>query len=193
MKINQESEEIKSQGNTSDKKKPVKRKLVFDSIVTFLIGVSPFIYYLYEVSPDGNVWRTFLFTYTSNGYEDLYVAFWIYLSKFVPLYLLSIWFISCKHWWYHIILIPISMYAFQLYNSLRKDTNIDELEIYWIIPILMIIAPLVYWIRIRLFDKLVHGIDLKAIERELDEYKEKERLEKIKKEEERKKRMSDIH
>ncbi|AXG71205.1 hypothetical protein KORDIASMS9_03461 [Kordia sp. SMS9] len=67
------------------------------------------------------------------------------------------------------------MYAFQLTNALYKNqANIDEIEIYWLIPIMMVITPIVYLIRLKLFDKLVLGIDLKKIEAELDEYDRKE-------------------
>ncbi|NER13769.1 hypothetical protein GWK08_09985 [Leptobacterium flavescens] len=171
-----------------------KKYLVKTSIVAALIAISPYIFYLYESFPNAEVWETRFFTFYSNYYSNVQIAMWVYMNKIVPLYLFIIWFFTCKHWWYHILLIPISMYAFQLFEAFNDEAGyVDEVEIFYLIPIMMIIIPLVYWIRIRLFDKLVYGIDLKAIERELDEYKEKERLEKLKKEEERKKRLSDIH
>ena len=90
--------------------------------------------------------------------------------------LLIIWFFTCKHWWYHVILIPISMYIFQLVSSLNDDVRyIDEFEIYYIIPVMMIVIPIVYLIRLKLFDKVVHGIDLDKIDKELKEYQDKER------------------
>jgi hypothetical protein len=51
----------------------------------------------------------------------------------------------------------------------------DEVEIYWMIPIMMIIVPIVYFIRIKLFDKYVYSIDLKKIDAELAEYERKEK------------------
>ncbi|XLS27503.1 hypothetical protein ACJD0Z_09875 [Flavobacteriaceae bacterium M23B6Z8] len=135
-----------------------------------------------------------MFTYESNYYENVNVAMWTYMQKVVPFLLLLIWFFTNKHWWYHILLVPIIMYAFQLFGTISSETLIlDEVELFYLFPIMMVIIPFVYWIRLRLFDKLVYGIDLKEIERELDEYKEKEKAEKKKKEEERKKRLSDIH
>ncbi|WP_241483416.1 hypothetical protein [Kordia zhangzhouensis] len=154
----------------------VRKKLLIDSLIIFLIFISPFLYYLYEYSPDGDVWKTNWFTITSNGYQDLYISFWMYLSKIIPLLLLILWFLTCKHWWYHIILVPIAMYAFQLVNALYKNSlKVDEIEIYWLIPIMMVVVPIVYLIRIKLFDKLVLGIDLKKIEAELEEYERKEK------------------
>ncbi|WP_246160897.1 hypothetical protein [Maribacter flavus] len=37
----------------------------------------------------------------------------------------------------------------------------------------MVIIPFVYFIRVKLYDKYVHGIDLEAMEAELEELKEK--------------------
>ena len=94
---------------------------------------------------------------------------WIYMGKLVPLTLLILWFFTCKHWWYHIILIPVSMYAFQLFSVFIEDTAyFDEVEIYWLLPIMMVIIPFVYFIRIKLYDRHVHGIDLEAMEAELE-------------------------
>lgn len=68
------------------------------------------------------------------------------------------------------------MYAFQLFNILNNESGyIDEFEITWLIPIMMVIIPFVYLIRIKLFDKLVLGIDLRKIEAELEEYERKEK------------------
>ena len=39
----------------------------------------------------------------------------------------------------------------------------------------MVVIPFVYFIRLKLFDKYVHGIDLEAMNAELEYYKNKER------------------
>ncbi|WP_420573379.1 hypothetical protein [Kordia sp.] len=68
------------------------------------------------------------------------------------------------------------MFGFQLFGAIENKSSIlDVVEIYWLIPIMMIIIPFVYFIRIRLMDKLVYGIDLKKIDAELEEYKRKEK------------------
>lgn len=72
------------------------------------------------------------------------------------------------------------MFAFQLVSLVYQERYLDEVEIYWLIPIMMVVTPFVYFIRIKLFDKHVLGIDLEAIDAELKVYKEKERLEKEK-------------
>lgn len=153
-----------------------KKKIFIDTIIIIFIAVSPFIAYSYLAAPKAEIWETSYFTITKNGFSNTYVALWIYVGKLVPLYLLIFWFITCKHWWYHIILVPITLYGFQLFSALNKGTNlIDENESFWVIIVLMCVSPIVYIIRLRLIDRLVLGIDLKKIEAELEEYERKEK------------------
>ncbi|WP_224490537.1 hypothetical protein [Robertkochia flava] len=154
---------------TKFKKRKESFNLVTGSIVAILIAVSPYIFYLYESFPREETWKTWFFYFSSK--RDLFTTAWLIFSKLVPLYLITIWFLTCKHWWYHAILIPISMYVFQLMSLFNEDIRfIDEFEIYYIIPIMMIVIPLVYLIRLKIFDKVVHGIDLKQIDKELEKY-----------------------
>lgn len=157
------------------KKTPNKaRILALGSIVAILIAISPYIFYLYESFPNEQVWETTFFTFRTNYYSSLYMAAWNVMNKMVPLFLLILWFLTCKHWWYHVILIPISMFTFQLISAVSEDIRyLDEFEIYYIIPVMMVVIPVVYLIRVKIFDKVVHGIDLKEIEKELKEYEEK--------------------
>src|SRR5690606_2435185 len=85
--------------------------LLLGSIIALSIAFSPYLFYLYEIFPDGPVWENSFFTYESKTYRSVLAAAWTYLGKITPLFLLLIWFLTCKHWWYHAILIPISMYV----------------------------------------------------------------------------------
>lgn len=150
------------------------------SIVAILITITPYIFYSYNWFPKTKQIDLFFFTYESNFQESISIVMWFFMAKFIPLLLLTLWFFTCKHWWYHVILIPIAMFAFQLVSLVYQERYLDEVEIYWLIPIMMVVTPFVYFIRIKLFDKHVLGIDLEAIDAELKVYKEKERLEKEK-------------
>ena len=162
---------------TKVKKKKAKKKIFLESIVVFFIAISPFLYKLYEylpINPDGTV-SIFWFTIGTNGFDEAPTYIWFLAGKLIPLYLLVFWFLTSKDWWYHIIIIPIAMYAFQLFEVIfDSDLQIDTENIWWIIPICMITIPFVYFIRIKLYDKHVHGIDLEAMDAELQELKQKE-------------------
>ncbi len=92
---------------------------------------------------------------------------WTILGKVIPLLLLSIWFFTCKHWWYHVILIPIGMYLFQFISTINDDLRyFDVLEIWYLIPVMAIIIPLVYLVRAKLFSQM-HDNSLDQFEEEL--------------------------
>lgn len=142
--------------------------LLLGSIIALIIAFSPYIFYLYEVFPDGKVWETSFFTYESLYYESILAAAWTYLGKIVPLLLLFIWFFTCKHWWYHTILIPITMYSYQLvivfYEDVYLQVNpMDTNQLIYLAPFFILILSIVYLIRIKIFDR-IYGIDLSEID-----------------------------
>ena len=151
-----------------------------ESVAILLIIGSPFIFKLHEYIPENPDYTLSILGYeiTNNGFTSVSVYIWFLLGKILPLYLLVIWFLTCKHWWYHILLIPICMYAFQIFEVMySEDLYIDVDNVLWLLPVCMVVIPFVYFIRIKLFDKYVHGIDLEAMSAELEYYKNKEKAE----------------
>ncbi len=143
-----------------------KKSLFIGGLIVLVIALTPFVFYSYDIFPgDSQVWETYFFTLTT-GYASMAHLAWYFVGKAVPLLLLLIWFFTCRHWWHWIILVPIAMYSFQLWGVINQNYNMDELEIYYIIPLMMVIVPFVYLIRAKLFAK-VRGADLKSFEEEL--------------------------
>lgn len=153
-----------------------RKKIIIESTFVFFIAISPFLYKIYDYLPE-NPEATisfFGFTIDNNGFRDISTYVWFLMSKMVPLYLMVLWFMTSKNWWYHIILIPIAMYSFQLFEVFfDSDNAVDTENIWWLLPICMIIIPFVYLIRIKLYDRHVHGIDLESMEIELHALKAK--------------------
>ena len=149
------------------------RFLLTGSIIAIFIALSPYIFYLYEIFPNGPVWENSFFVYKSNYYGSVNVAMWTFLGKFTPLVLLLIWFFTCKHWWYHAILVPVIMYGFQLVTAFREDVYytgeeggmMDTNQLIYLAPFFIGILSIVYLIRIKIFDR-IYGIDLSELERE---------------------------
>lgn len=141
--------------------------LLLGSILAFIIAFSPYIFYLYEIFPDGRVWENSFFIYESKYYESVNVAMWTYLGKLTPLILLLIWFFTCKHWWYHAILVPIAMYVFQLIVAFYEDfyLRVDPMDINGLIylaPFFILILIILYAVRTQIFDR-IYGIDLSEL------------------------------
>jgi len=160
----------------TEKKRIARNKIYLESLVILFVAITPFLYKFYEYLPvdeDGSI-SLFWFQIGNNGFQDASVYLWFLISKIIPLLLLVIWFLSSKDWWYHIIIIPIAMYTFQLFEVVfDADNYIDTENIFWLLPICMVVIPLVYFFRLKLYDKYVNGIDLEAMEAELNSLKEK--------------------
>lgn len=161
-------------------KRRIRIKLIIEGLLALIIAVTPVIFYSHKYIAEGQQEINILFfTLTANGFADAGTALWVYLMKLIPLTLLVIWFVTSKQWWYHAILIPIAMYSFQLFSVFYSNSDaIDENEIFYIIAVTMVVVPVVYFIRVKLVDKHVHGIDLDAMDTELQILKEKEELRK---------------
>ncbi len=80
---------------------------------------------------------------------------WLLTGKLIPLIFLLIWFLTCRHWWYHTLLVPIAMYAYQIVGLFKEDlTYVDELQLIYLVPVMAIIVPSIYLIRAKMLDKL---------------------------------------
>ncbi len=136
-------------------KKRFTRRNALGTITGTLIAITPFIFYFYESVPDTKVWNTFLFTYNSGFYESAQISIWILMMKAVPLYLLIIWFFTCRDWWYHALLVPIIMYLFQVIGAINSDMEfIDEFGILYMLPVMAVIIPSIYLIRAKMFNRI---------------------------------------
>ncbi len=136
-------------------KKSYNRKILLGSIVASFVAATPFLFYLYEYVPDKEEWNTIFGTYRSVEYGSANVAMWVLSMKVVPLLLSFVWFFTCRHWWYHALLVPIAMFSFQLISALNFDARyMDEFDIIWLLPLMAIVFPSIYLIRAKMFNKI---------------------------------------
>ena len=150
--------------NTTDQQ-PTVKNLFAGSLVVIIISITPLLFYSYKSFPDVKIWETSFFT-AETAFRSWFDYTWYLANKIIPLLLLFIWFFTCKHWWHWILLIPIGMYSFQIWGLIQENEGVDEIELYYVFPIMMIVVPSVYLIRAKLFNTL-RGTDLKAFEEEL--------------------------
>lgn len=177
-KQSKESKEVKSKFLVKQvtKKSKLRSSIIINSIAALLIAITPYLFQLYNYVPPVDEWNTTFFSIDKREYDNVQILAWVTLNKVIPLMLMIIWFLTCNKWWYHVILIPMFMFGFQLIGAIEdKSSILDVVEIYWLIPIMMMIIPFVYFIRIKLMDKLVYGIDMEKIDAELAEYDRKEK------------------
>ena len=149
----------KQQKSTEEKSKShqqVNRKIIISgSIIATFIALTPYLFYIYESVPDQQVWDTFFYKFNSVVYENVQIVVWTITGKLIPLLLLFIWFFTCRHWWYHALLIPIIMYIFQLVNVINEDLKyVDKHQFKYLIFLMAIIIPSIYLVRARIFNRL---------------------------------------
>ncbi|WP_452599055.1 hypothetical protein [Pontimicrobium sp. MEBiC01747] len=146
-----------------------KKTIIIGSVIATFIAITPYLFYLHEIVPNTATWETLIYTFHSEIYEDVQVVVWTLTGKIIPLILLIIWFFTCRHWWYHALLVPIAMYLYQIISfSLSNSFLIDEFELIHIIPFIAVIIPSIYLIRARLFNRLNSvGKSIQELEDEL--------------------------
>ncbi|MBT8268934.1 MAG: hypothetical protein HKO96_10930 [Flavobacteriaceae bacterium] len=157
-----------------------KKGLIVGSIVATLIAASPYLFYIYRSVPEVQVWDTSFFTIESTYYADVNTLVWAFMVKLVPLILLLLWFFTCRHWWYHALLVPIAMYCWQIFGVINDESQfLDELGLIYLLPVMAVIIPSIYLIRAQMFNKI--NIADKSMEELEEEFKIKPKsfLEKI--------------
>lgn len=135
-------------------KNSIKKQFILGSIIATLIAGSPFLFYMYNYVPPVMDWETAIFNYHSGYYENAQTAMWMLTGKLIPLLFLIIWFFTCRHWWYHALLVPIIMYIYQVTLAIYQDTTLDEFDLVYLLPIMALVIPSIYLIRAKMFNKI---------------------------------------
>ncbi len=133
-----------------------KKELLVGSIIATFIATTPYLITLWEGVPgEIKTWDTFLFSYTTTYYYDIQTFVWTLINQLIPLMLLLVWVFTCRQWWYHVILVPIAMYVYEIITILNDDLDFsgDNLILY-LLPVMAIIIPSIYLIRAKMFNKI---------------------------------------
>ena len=145
-----------------------KESLLMGSIIIILIMFAPYLLYIHKSIPTDLQNYESIFGTISGGdnYEFAYIYIYFLLAKFVPLFLLIIWFVTNKNWWVHGLIIPISVYLFQFIVVLNdSEQYMNEVEFIYTIPITVIVMVILYFIRSKMAI-FIQAVDLK---KEMDE------------------------
>lgn len=151
-----------------------KTSLIIGSVIAILISLSPFLLYIHNLIPDHlENFETIFGTIKGGPFEIAQVLVYMFFNKFVPLFLLTLLYITNKNWWSNVILIPIATYVFQLISIIsNSESSIDELEFIYIFPITIIILTPLYFIK-RKLDIYLKALDLKNEMKEVIKKKQK--------------------
>jgi len=139
-----------------------KNSLLIGTIIITLIVISPYLLYISEsISPDIKQIETIFGTIKSGYFPSIQVyVYWI-SAKFVPFFLLTILYVTNKSWWAPAILVPITVYLFQLISVVNDNAEVfDELEFIYTTPILIPVLATLYFIKTKI-EIYIEAIDLK--------------------------------
>ena len=94
-----------------------KHKVRTDSILAFSVLVLPFLGYLHLLF-DGTENSILIFGFElASTFPNISIHIWYFLSKIIPVLLLSIWFWNCDSWWRYFIFSPILLNTFTLSSN----------------------------------------------------------------------------
>ncbi|WP_298367279.1 hypothetical protein [uncultured Lutibacter sp.] len=139
-----------------------RKSLLLGSFIIILIISTPYLLYIYRAIPfEAETYKTLFFTIKGGYYEKAQSFVYTFFGKFVPFFLLIIWFVTNKHWWVHALIIPITIYLFQLI-SVANDSEqyVDEIEFIYTVPIAILIMVILYFLRSRM-SIYIQAVDLK--------------------------------
>lgn len=149
-----------------------KKRLIIGGVIAFLLAITPFLFYLYKHAPDNSkIWETSLFTIESKGFSNAQAYIHALFTKITFVIITALWFITSKDWWKWAILIPLTMFLFQLLGVINYQVSyIDEFDFWYSLPLIMPIIVFLIWIS-RELNKTIGDLDLKEeIEEELESY-----------------------
>lgn len=130
-------------------KKKRKASLLIGSIIILLIVAAPYLLYISEGIPEDAIeLNTFFGVIRSGHYLSVQHFIYFICAKFVPLFLLTIVFVTNKNWWAPALLVPIAVYLFQLISVLNDSAEyFDEIEFIYTLPILVPVVVGLFFIR----------------------------------------------
>ena len=139
-----------------------KASLFYGWILVILITTSPYLLYVYKsIPPDITQIDTVFGVLKGGEFGSVQTFIYFIFTKFVPLFLLILLFITNNNWWSYALLVPISVYIFQLFFIINESSkSFDEIEFIYTIPILIPVLVLLYFIRYKI-SIYIEAVDLK--------------------------------
>jgi hypothetical protein len=119
-------------------------------LISIILVLTPFVFYIYKYAPaDSQVWETPLGTITANGFLSVQSFIHAAFTKITFVLLTGIWFLTAKNWWKHAILVPFTLFLFQLLGVINHELQYIDMFDFWyslplIIPILMFMIYISY-------------------------------------------------
>ena len=138
--------------------------LIKGVLLSIILTATPFLFYLYTYAPsESKEWNTFFGTISSGGFGNVQTYMHALVTKFTFVLLTGIWFLTSNNWWKYAILVPLTMFLFELSGVVNyKIQYIDEYDFWYSLPIILPILFFLIYISVRIGKKQTNDeFDLK--------------------------------
>lgn len=129
-----------------------KKTIVAGVLLSLVLTATPFLFYLYKYAPsDQEQWKTWFGTIQSGGFNSVQIYLHAFVTKLTFVLLTGIWFLTSKNWWKYAILVPFTMFLFQLSGVINfKLQYIDEFDFWYSLPVILPILFFLIYISLRI-------------------------------------------
>lgn len=127
---------------TTDRK---RTSLITGVLLTLILVATPFLFYLYRIVPsDATEWDTIFGTIKTSGFNTVQGYIYTLFTKLTFVLLTGIWFLTSKNWWRYAILVPFTMFLFQLSGVVNQNIQyIDEYDFWYSLPVVL---PIIFFL-----------------------------------------------
>ena len=129
-----------------------KHKIRNGVLLTILLITTPFVFYFYKFAPaESDKWETIFGTIDSGGFGSVQSYMHALFTKITFIILTATWFLTSQNWWKYAILVPLTMFLFQLSGVINyKIQYIDEFDFWYSLPVILPILFFLIYISYRI-------------------------------------------
>jgi len=140
-----------------------KNRILVGVLLSLILIATPFLFYMYKYAPPKiEEWDTIFGTISSSGFNSVQSYMHALFTKITFVLLTGIWFLTSRNWWKYAILVPFTMFLFQLSGVVnQKIQYIDEYDFWYSLPVILPILFFLIYISFRLSRRPNDGSDLK--------------------------------
>ncbi len=139
--------------NTKFRQTDRKKTFISGVLLSLSLIATPFLFYIYKYAPaEPDVsWDTIFGTIEAGNFGSVQSYMHALFTKITFVLITAIWFITSRNWWKYAILVPLTMFLFQLSGVINHQIQfIDEFDFFYSIPVIIPILLLLIFISYRI-------------------------------------------
>ncbi len=151
--------------NTKFRQTDRKKTFISGVLLSLCLIATPFLFYIYKYAPSdpGETWDTIFGTVEAGNFGNVQSYMHALFTKITFVLLTAIWFVTSRNWWKFAILVPLTMFLFQLSGVINHQIRfIDEFDFFYSIPVIIPILLLLIFISYQISKKTEAAEDLNA-------------------------------